>query len=190
MAGRPRTVQDRDVVAAVVRCIGRYGSDVMTLAHIGTEAGITAGALVQRYGTKRNLLLLTSRTSREALAAAVRTLDFDIDDPDTVTDRLLDLVIGDFADPDVVANNLSFLMLDMTDEEFRAEAVAYFAILRDAFRRVVVRRGMELRHAPAIAGIVVEAVQGTAIVWAVDRRGTLRERLRATLTAIIDRQPD
>lgn len=162
----------------------------MTLAHIAAEVGITAGALVQRYGTKRNLLLLTGRTSREALEAAVRTLEFDVDDADTVTDRLLDLVIGDFADPDVVANNLSFLLLDMTDEEFRAEAVAYFAILRDAFRRVAVRRGMESRQASAIAGVISEAVQGTIIVWAVDRRDALRERLQATLAFIIDRQPD
>lgn len=182
-------VQDREVVAAVARCIGRYGPDAMTLAHIAGEAGITAGALVQRYGTKRNLLLLTSRTSRETLEAAVRSLDFDAGDADTVTDRVLDLVIGDFADPNVVANNLAFLMLDMTDEEFRAEAMAYFVILRDAFRHVAVRRGLEPRHASAIAGIIVEAVQGAAIVWAVDRRGTLRERLHATLASIIDRKP-
>jgi len=162
----------------------------MTLAHIAAEVGITAGALVQRYGTKRNLLLLTGRTSREALEAAVRTLEFDVDDADTVTDRLFDLVIGDFADPDVVANNLSFLLLDMTDDEFRAEAVAYFAILRDAFRRVAVRRGMESRQASAIAGVITETVQGTIIVWAVDRRGALRERLQATLAFIIDRKPD
>lgn len=177
-------------MAAVVRCIGRYGSDAMTLAHIGAEAGITAGALVQRYGTKRNLLLLTSRTSRESLETAVRALAFEAGGADILTDRLLDLAIGEFADPDVVANNLSFLMLDMTDEEFRGEAVAYFAILHDAFRRVAIRRGMESRHASTIAGIIVEAVQGTVLVWAVDRRGTLRERLRTTLAWIIDRQPD
>ena len=45
-----------DVFAAVVRVMLRVGPADLTLGAIAAEAGLTAGALVQRFGSKRALL--------------------------------------------------------------------------------------------------------------------------------------
>ncbi|MDQ3081725.1 MAG: TetR/AcrR family transcriptional regulator [Gemmatimonadota bacterium] len=57
MSPRPRKVSDEDVFAATYRAMNRFGPGELTLAQIAAEAGVTAGALSQRFGSKRQLLL-------------------------------------------------------------------------------------------------------------------------------------
>ena len=45
---------------AVQRSMSRLGPGDLTLADIAAEAGVTAGLLVQRFGSKRELLLALS----------------------------------------------------------------------------------------------------------------------------------
>src|SRR6185503_19104619 len=56
MSPRRRKAEDADVFAALVRVMLRRGPAELTLRAIAAEAGITAGALVQRFGSKRALL--------------------------------------------------------------------------------------------------------------------------------------
>ena len=60
MSPRPRKVSDEAVFAAAYRAMNRLGPGELTLAEIANEAGVTAGALVQRFGSKRALLLALS----------------------------------------------------------------------------------------------------------------------------------
>src|SRR3954447_17341434 len=61
MSPRRRKAEDTDVFAALVRMMLRAGPAELTLRAIATEAGVTAGALVQRFGSKRALLLAHAR---------------------------------------------------------------------------------------------------------------------------------
>ena len=49
MSPRRRKAEDADVFAALVRVMLRRGPAELTLREIAREAGITAGALVQRF---------------------------------------------------------------------------------------------------------------------------------------------
>ena len=53
MPGRRQKVTDEDVFAAAARVMSRRGPHELTLAEIAAEAGVTAGRLVQRFGSKR-----------------------------------------------------------------------------------------------------------------------------------------
>ncbi len=57
MTPRPRKASDEEIFAAAHRIMSRLGPAQWTLADIAAEAGLTAGALVQRFGSKRGLLL-------------------------------------------------------------------------------------------------------------------------------------
>src|SRR5262245_36285639 len=61
MSPRPRKVSDQAVFDAASRAMARRGPSQLTLSDIAAEAGVTAGALVQRFGSKRELLLALSR---------------------------------------------------------------------------------------------------------------------------------
>src|SRR5688500_20120178 len=60
MPGRPQKVTDEDIFAAAQRAMSRRGPHELTLADIAGEAGVTAGRLVQRFGSKRALLVALS----------------------------------------------------------------------------------------------------------------------------------
>src|SRR6478609_2472031 len=61
MSPRRRKAEDVDVFAALVRVMQRCGPAELTLREIAAEAGVTAGALVQRFGSKRAMLLAHAR---------------------------------------------------------------------------------------------------------------------------------
>ena len=69
MAPRPRTVSDEDLINATMRVMSRLGPVKLTLAEVAKEAGVTAATLVQRFGSKRGLMLRISA----ALSAAFLT---------------------------------------------------------------------------------------------------------------------
>src|ERR671911_133510 len=61
MSPRPQKVTDDEVFMAAQRVMSRLGPGELTLADIAHEAGVTAGLLVQRFGSKRDLLLTLSQ---------------------------------------------------------------------------------------------------------------------------------
>src|SRR5215467_11345498 len=61
MSPRRRKAEDVDVFAALVRVMLRRGPAELTLREIAAEAGVTAGALVQRFGSKRAMLIAHAR---------------------------------------------------------------------------------------------------------------------------------
>ena len=56
MKQRRRKAEDSEVFAAMVRVMLRVGPAELTLGAIAAEAGLTAAALVHRFGSKRALL--------------------------------------------------------------------------------------------------------------------------------------
>src|SRR3954447_21121248 len=58
---RPRTVSDATLLEATARTIGEVGQPGLTLARVGASCGLSAAAVVQRFGSKRALLLALAR---------------------------------------------------------------------------------------------------------------------------------
>ena len=56
MSPRRRKAEDADVFAAMARVMQRVGPAELTLGAIAKEAGVTAGALVQRFVQTRRAL--------------------------------------------------------------------------------------------------------------------------------------
>src|SRR5919108_2130421 len=65
--GRPRTISDEKILAALARAISRVGPARLTLADVAAEAGIAAPTIAQRFGSKRNLLLAFSAQAAKQL---------------------------------------------------------------------------------------------------------------------------
>jgi AcrR family transcriptional regulator len=63
MSPRPRETTDKEILAATGRVMQRLGPAQITLADVAKEAGVVPATLIQRFGTKRGLLLATCRTA-------------------------------------------------------------------------------------------------------------------------------
>ena len=66
--GRPRTKPDAAVLEAAGRVFGTVGPG-FTLADVAKEAGLAPATLVQRFGSKRGLLLAVSKLAAEGADA-------------------------------------------------------------------------------------------------------------------------
>src|SRR2546430_8859849 len=63
MSPRPREPSDEAIPAATARVIQRRSPPHLTPADVAKEAGVVPATLIQRFGTKRGLLLAMCRTA-------------------------------------------------------------------------------------------------------------------------------
>src|SRR4029450_5932701 len=117
--GRQRT-SDAQVFAAVQRAMTKRGPHELTLADIATEAGVSPGRLVQRYGSKRALLLLLAeRFARSARGGVAQTGAARLR-PGGPLRAYAVCLAGLAPTPEALSRNLAYLHPDLTDPEFRA----------------------------------------------------------------------
>jgi AcrR family transcriptional regulator len=188
---RPRKVSDDEVFQATHRVMSRLGPAELTLAEIAAEAGLTAGALVQRFGSKRGLLLaLSSRYSGgtkemfDGLRAAHRS-------PLAVLRAYAGCVAGLAASPEALARNLSYLQIDLTDPEFRRHLVKQARASRGELQAVIdeaIEAGQLVRTTDSrqLARTVEAVVGGSMMAWGYYEEGTAAQWMRHDLDAVLE----
>src|SRR5579864_8584991 len=65
---RQRTTSDAEVLAAAGRVIARLGPSRFTLADVSAESGLAPATLLQRFGSKRGLLLAFAKMGEDSVA--------------------------------------------------------------------------------------------------------------------------
>ena len=182
---------DADILMAAGRVISKAGPTRLTLAQVGSAVGLSAAALVKRFGSRRGLLLALSRQAVEsvdACFAAVRTAH-----PaplDAFVAAALEMTRY-VQTPEEVANHLAYLQIDLSDPDFyalmkenseRIEA-GYRRLLNEAVQAGALARCDTARLARAVGAMVT----GSLLGWAIDRRGTAEAFVRADLAMLLDR---
>src|ERR1044072_7173410 len=123
MAGRRRKVSDEEVFAAAQRAMSRRGPHELTLADVAREAGVTPGLLVQRFGSKRDLLVALSARFAGSAGAIFAGLRAAHPSPLAAV-RAYAACMADLAlTPDALLRNLAYLQLDLADDVLRGHLV-------------------------------------------------------------------
>jgi len=190
MAARPRTVSDDELIHATIRVMARLGPVKLTLAAVAEDAGVTAATLVQRFGSKRGLMLKISASAAESSDACfdmVRAAH-----PGSPLAALMAAAAG-FAQmagsPEELANSLAFLQTDITDPEFHVHTLemskknvaGYRALLKDAVAAGELKPHDTARMARAINALAA----GSVINWAIFRDGTAERWVRRDLDTLL-----
>jgi len=175
---RPRKHTDEAIIAAAGRVIGRSGPG-FTLAEVAAEAGVAAGTLVHRFGSKHGLLVAMTRSAVAGVRAAE---DGHVDVVDLIVDSYADL-----DDPAAAANNLAQLAVDLTDPDLRALMAEFYAALEHRLETTLANQHLSGAPDPAVAARILAAIaDGTAIHWSARPVGSLRDRLRTDVGAVVD----
>jgi len=197
MSPRPRKAEDVDVFAALVRIMKRVGPTQVTLRAIAAESGVTAAALVQRFGSKRALLLAHAR-----YAAATGDVGLEVPDPDTFSSpldalRAMTTVYAQLAtSPRAAVRNLAYLQNDLADPALRRHLLRLSLAARAHYRQLVTKAVVAgaLRadtDIPTLSRLIEITLRGSLLAWMLYREGTaadyLREDLDATLRPYIRR---
>jgi AcrR family transcriptional regulator len=190
MSPRRRKAEDADVFAALVRVMSRVGPAELTLRAIAAEAGLTAGALVQRFGSKRALLLAHARH-----AAATGDIGVAVACPRTSSPlealRSVATVHAQLASsPRAALRNLAYLHNDLADPSLRRHLLRMSRSARSHYEQLIadaVASG-DLRadtNVPALARSLEVTLGGSFLAWTLYREGSAGQWLRADLDATI-----
>ena len=119
MSPRPRKVSDDDIFAATYRAMNRLGPGELTLAEIAAEAGVTAGALSQRFGSKRQLLLDLAEGAAASAGDFIRELGAAHRSPLAAIREYAECLAHLAASPAALTRSLAYLQIDLADPDFR-----------------------------------------------------------------------
>jgi len=189
MSPRPRTVPDARILDATARMISRVGPAKLTLADVGEEVGLAPATLLQRFGSKRGLLLALVEQS----VASVQT---SFDRVRASHESALDAVIAAASymaehvhTPDELANNLAFFQIDLSDASFHRLALEHSRRVRACYRTLldeaIATRELTRCDTAALASALQAVVAGSLLNWAIHRDGTVGAWVRADLETLI-----
>jgi AcrR family transcriptional regulator len=190
MSPRPRTTSDATILAAVTRVVSRVGPAKLTLADVAAEAGHSAAGLVQRFGSKRGLMLALARQRASEVGGAFETPRGGHASPlEALFDALAGLV-RHAETPQALAHHLAVSFADLDDAEFHQAAFDHARAMLDGIRALLdgaVETGELMPcDTESVARTVQTAWNGALATWAVYRQGTLPEWLRGEIEAVLE----
>lgn len=177
---RPRKVSDDEVFAAVHRAMNRLPPWEFTLAEIAREAGLTAGALVQRFGSKRDLLLKLMGAWSGGTRGMFDQIRRENPSPLGAARVWAECFAQMGESPGGMAHHLAWLQQDMADPDFRKHVEAQgresTAILAEWFRDAVAAGELKREADPdALARAFQALLSGSLIAWGFMREGSAKD---------------
>jgi AcrR family transcriptional regulator len=190
MSPRPRKVSNSQLFAATHAAMNKVGPGELTLAAIAKEAGVTAAVLVQRFGSKRALLLALSAKYADGAGEFLAALAKQHASPLAAIRAYADCMAGLAASPAALARSLAYLQIDMTDPDFRRHLVRQARATRAGLQRLVEAASVagELHRSvkPAQLARTIETVlSGSLITWGFYREATAALWMRTDLEAVL-----
>src|SRR3712207_3361306 len=190
MSPRPRTIPDTDVFAAAYRVISRVGPARLTLAEIAREAGLAPATLVQRFGSKRGLLLTLSQGAAEYVDECFREIRAAYPSPMEALVAAATVMTQHTTTPEAMANHLAYLQIDISDPDFHRTILdntqrtiaGYQALLEDAALAGELKPCDTARLARAVASLT----PGSLLTWAIVREGSSLDWVRGALATLLD----
>jgi AcrR family transcriptional regulator len=188
---RPRKVSDEEIFAAAHRATQRLAPSELTLAEIAAEAGVTAGAVAQRFGSKRALLLALAKGAAESSGDFIAGLKKAHKSPLAAV-RAYGECMGQLAQsPAALARNLAYLQIDLADPDFRAQlrvqTIATRAGLTDLLESAV--KAGELKRTTDVAALartVEVVVSGALMTWAFHQESAAEQWITDNLDAVLE----
>lgn len=186
---RHKRTPDADVVMATIRVIQRLGPSRLTLSEVAREAGLSPATLLQRFGSKRGLLLAVAEQGAGAAPECFARLRAAHKSPLAALFAALEEMACLCESPEALANNLAFLEIDLTDPDFHRLALqnsrlmlaGYRALLNDAIAAGEIAKCNTARMARALSAMA----GGSLLSWAILREGTVTRWLRADIETLL-----
>ena len=189
MSPRPRTTSDEDILAATHRVISNVGPR-FTLADVAKEIGLAPATLLQRFGSKKGLILAVLSSGGGITEDPFEQIRRNAAGPLGAVFAYADCFARMAPSPEVLANHLAFLQMDLTDPDMHELALAQSKGVRAMLRRLLdeaVEAG-ELKAATDTVKLAtaIQSMQGGSLLsWAILREGTARRFLRRDLETLI-----
>ena len=189
MTPRPRATSDEDLLAATHRVVSRLGPN-LTLADVAKEAGVSPATLMQRFGSKRGLLLAFAAAGSSDMSQELEAIRAQHPSPLAAIFGVARCMASMADTPETLANSLAFLQMDLVDPEFHQHALVHSRGMQAGIKALLDEAVEEGELAPTDTTRLARAVQamigGSLLQWAIDREGRVADRLSEDLDALLN----
>jgi AcrR family transcriptional regulator len=189
MSPRPRATSDADLLAATHRVVSRLGPN-LTLGDVAREAGVSPATLLQRFGSKRGLLLAYAAAGSADVSSEFVAIRAQHDSPLAGLHAIARCVAAMADTPETLSNSLAFLQMDLFDPDFHRHALAHSRGMRAGIKALL-DDAVEAGELPptdtdALSRAVQAMMGGSLLQWAIDREGSAADRLGEDLNALLN----
>jgi AcrR family transcriptional regulator len=190
MSPRPRKVTDDELFAATHAAMTKLGPGELTLAAIAREAGVTAAVLVQRFGSKRDLLLTLAERFSDGAGEMMTAFAERHRSPLAALRDYAECMADMASSPAALARNFAYLQIDLTDPDFRVHLAKGSRATREGLRRLVqsaVDAGELIPdvNAARMARTIEALLGGSLLSWAFYQEGSAARWVRGDLDAVL-----
>jgi len=186
---RPRETSDAEILSATMQVMARLSPARFTLAEVAKEVGVAPATLIQRFGTKRELLLAACRSGIEALDEQFAAARVKYRSPLAALLELMVECTSFAATPEAMANGLAYLQIDITDPDFRTLALEQSVRMQREIKKMLDEALQERElvecDTAKLARLLHAAYGGSMLGWAIRNKGTLATWVRTDLEAIL-----
>ena len=171
--------------------ISEKGPETFTLADVGKVVGLAPATLMQRFGSKRALLIQAAKHVPAKLKEDLEKLKAKGLSWDEELMMLLEETPEGFGTRQDFANSLGLLKLDMVDSELHPIARELMERLRTRIKELLERAKAEGQlstktDANALAWELDALRHGLVIQWTLSGEGSLREWLQQGLNSYLE----
>jgi AcrR family transcriptional regulator len=189
MSPRPRTVPDEQILTAAESAMSRLGPARLTLAEVAKEAGLSPATLVQRFGSKRGLMLALWASAVDGVDACFEMLRLDCPSPLAAVLAGATMMSQATKSAEEMANHLAFLQMDVSDPEFHQHMLVLSRRTEDGYKALldeaVTKREIVACDTRGLARAISAMAGGSLISWAIFREGTAEAWVRADLETLL-----
>jgi AcrR family transcriptional regulator len=189
MSPRPRETSDAEILAALARVMQWRSPVALTLADVAQEAGVVPATIIQRFGTKRELLLANCKAWTADVSGQFAAARAKYGSPLKTLIELFVEFSGFAATPESMANFLAYLQIDLSDPEFRAVLLQQFMTMREETKTLlddaIAARELKACDSGELARLVQQVNSGAMLDSAVYRKGPLGAWIRRALEALL-----
>jgi AcrR family transcriptional regulator len=190
MSPRPRQVQDDTVLDAAEAVMAALGPMRFTVDEVARRVGVSAPALLQRFGSKRALELAVNERAVRRTQTMVEDADRASGSPLTALWNMLEQAVRAAAPtPDAMAHSFAFLHVDLADDARRAMIMTQVRAIRRGVKALVTDaiasgevRGID---AATLATMLEVVYNGALLGWVVDRKGSAWTYVRKRLDTLV-----
>ena len=185
---RPRATSDTDLLMATHRVVTRLGPN-LTLADVAKEAGVSAATLVQRFGSKRGLLLAFASLAAVGTDEEYAAIRQRYPDPVDAIREVVRCFAQMATSPEAVSNALAFLQVDLSDPDFHKYAHAQAKATLIELQKILddgVKSGRVVKCDTTRLAFALNAIIGGAMVsWAIVRDGTAEKTMQQAVETLM-----
>lgn len=187
---RKKKLDDAIILKMILEVIIKEGATTFSLEDLSKKTGLSPATLLQRFGSKKNILHKAIELSNQDLK---KNLENKISIHKSPIQEIINIYLelsGPFSNPVDVANGLDILKLDITQKNLNQLTRKYFEIRRNKIKSLLTlaQKKGEIPGDHDVTQITwnLECLwQGSVMLWALIGKGKLQQWIKERISGYL-----